>query len=66
MKEGLKTYFQKYAYKNTELGDFIAELADAAQRLGITTDFTAWSDTWLTKAGCAIIETKFDRDDATG
>lgn len=27
LKEGLKTYFAKYAYKNTELSEFIAELA---------------------------------------
>ena len=26
MKQGLKTYFAKYSYKNTELKDFIAEL----------------------------------------
>ena len=35
LKEGLKTYFNKYRFKNTELKDFIAELNDAAQRLGL-------------------------------
>ena len=35
LKEGLKTYFNKYKFKNTELRDFIAELNDASQRLGL-------------------------------
>jgi aminopeptidase N len=29
LKEGLKTYFAKYAFKNTQLKDFIAEMANA-------------------------------------
>lgn len=29
LKEGLKTYFGKYSFKNTQLKDFIAEMADA-------------------------------------
>ena len=33
--EGIKTYFQKYSYKNTELKDFIAELSAAATKLGL-------------------------------
>jgi len=32
--EGIKTYFKKYSYKNTELKDFIAELDDAVTRVG--------------------------------
>ena len=32
---GIKTYFEKYSYKNTELKDFIAELSAAATKLGL-------------------------------
>jgi len=35
LKEGLKTYFKKYSFKNTVLDDFIAELSDASTRLGL-------------------------------
>lgn len=66
LKDGLKTYFAKYKFKNTELKDFIAELADAAKRAGMDIDFTAWSESWLTKAGCAEIKLDFDRDATTG
>ena len=59
LKEGLKTYFKKYSFKNTELKDFIAELSEAAVKLGLTIDFKAWSDSWLTKAGCSEFELKF-------
>ena len=54
--EGLKTYFAKYPYKNTELKDFIHEMAQAAVKLGLTeTDLTQWADEWLTSAGCSEI-----------
>ena len=36
--EGLKTYFEKYKYKNTELKDFIAEMSEAATKLGLDRD----------------------------
>lgn len=29
LKEGLKTYFEKYSFKNTQLKDFICEMGDA-------------------------------------
>ena len=35
LKEGLKTYFNKYKFRNTELSDFVAELNEASQRLGL-------------------------------
>ena len=47
LKLGLKTYFNKYKYKNTELKDFIAELALASKRKGLPFDFTQWSESWL-------------------
>ena len=61
LKEGLKTYFKKYSFKNTVLDDFIAELSDASTRLGLQVNFREWSDTWLRKAGCSEIEITFDR-----
>ena len=66
LKEGLKTYFAKYKFKNTELKDFIAELSDAAKRLNLQVDFQEWSDTWLTTSGCATIELEFKKDEASG
>jgi len=66
LKEGLKTYFKKYKFKNTEMSDFISELSDAAVRLGLTINFREWSDSWLTTAGCAEIGLKFDKDQSTG
>ena len=47
LKEGLKTYFAKYSYKNTELPQFIEELSAASKKLGKTIDLSAWCDTWL-------------------
>ena len=66
LKEGLKTYFKKYSFKNTELKDFIAELSLAATKLGLQVNFSQWSDTWLSKPGCSEIKLDFDRDEASG
>ena len=66
LKEGLKTYFAKYSLKNTTLKQFIAELSAAAKRMNIDIDFDAWSDSWLTKAGCSSLRLDYDRDEATG
>ena len=43
LKEGLKTYFKKYSYKNTVLDDFIAELAAAAKKQNLDIDFNQFS-----------------------
>lgn len=62
-REGLKTYFEKYSFKNTQLKDFIAEMAAAAQRNGLTqTDLTSWSDEWLKTAGCSKISLQYKID----
>ena len=66
LKEGLKTYFNKYKFQNTELSDFITEISDAAQRLGLQLNFREWSESWLQTAGCTEIELAFERDDKTG
>ena len=43
---GLRKYFAKHAYKNTELSDLITELEVASGK-----DLTAWVGTWLRTAG---------------
>ena len=43
---GLRKYFAKHAYKNTELSDLITELEAASGK-----DLTAWVGTWLRTAG---------------
>ena len=53
LKEGLKTYFAKYAFKNTELKDFIAKMANAQKSLGVmlNVDLVQWRESWLKTAG---------------
>ena len=43
---GLRKYFAKHAYKNTELSDLIVELEAASGK-----DLTAWVNTWLRTSG---------------
>jgi aminopeptidase N len=43
---GLRKYFAKHAYKNTELSDLITELEVTSGK-----DLTAWVGTWLRTAG---------------
>ncbi len=45
-QKGVQNYFKKYAYKNTELADFMGELGLAAGQ-----DLHSWSRTWLQDAG---------------
>ena len=66
LKEGLKTYFKKYSFKNTELKDFIAELSLAALKLGLEVNFQQWSDNWLKTPGCAELKLAFEQDEASG
>ena len=67
LKEGLKTYFAKYSFKNTELKDFVQELATAAKTTGVVKDekeMLDWSATWLQTAGAAELE--LDVKETTG
>ena len=45
-RQGVRNYFQKYSYKNTELKDFIGELAGASHQ-----DLMSWSKGWLQDSG---------------
>ena len=51
---GLQSYFKNYAYKNTEVDDFISEIAKAADK-----DLTEWSDLWLNQATPDVLTTSF-------
>lgn len=56
LKTGLRSYFAKYPYKNTELKDFIAEMSQAAKQLNLDeVDMEEWSAEWLKSAGCSEI-----------
>ena len=59
--KGLKIYFDRHKWKNTELKDFVAALEEAWQASGNTSmgsDFnlTTWCDSWLKTSGVNIIE----------
>lgn len=62
LKLGLKNYFAKHSFSNTELKDFVAELAFAAKAVGAVKDeaeMISWSDSWLKTAGCADIKLEY-------
>ena len=44
--KGLRQYFEKFAWKNTQLSDLLTELKSTSGR-----DLDAWSATWLRTAG---------------
>jgi aminopeptidase N len=44
--EGLRRYFKRHEWSNTELGDFLAPLAEESGR-----DLVAWSKEWLETSG---------------
>lgn len=65
LKLGLKNYFGKYSFKNTELKDFVTELARAAKETGAVKDeqdMISWSETWLKTPGCADIKLSFESE----
>ena len=47
MRNGLKNYFKKYAYKNTSYEDFLIELGNAAHEFKFEDDLVVWAHTWL-------------------
>ncbi len=56
---GLRSYFTKYAYGNTELGDLLAELSAASGR-----ELDSWAAEWLQTSGVNTLRADFDVDDA--
>ena len=55
---GLRAYFTKYAYSNTELSDLLAELAEASGR-----ELDDWSQEWLQTSGVNTLRANFSTDD---
>lgn len=53
---GLKTYFSKYGFQNTELKDFIAELQKASDDAGQGIDVIQWAKSWISTSGFNVIE----------
>jgi len=54
---GVKKYFRKHEYGNTELGDFLAPLEEASGR-----DLRSWSGEWLEKAGVNTLSASFETE----
>ncbi|HVF18726.1 MAG TPA: aminopeptidase N [Mycobacteriales bacterium] len=55
---GLRAYFQRHAFANTELKDLLAELETASGR-----DLSSWSKEWLETAGVNTLRADFATDD---
>ncbi|GAA3533203.1 aminopeptidase N [Aeromicrobium flavum] len=56
---GLRSYFTKYAYGNTELTDLLAELSQASGR-----ELDSWAAEWLQTSGVNTLRADFDVDDS--
>lgn len=61
MSKGLKIYFEKHAWGNTELPDFVGALEQAwvesgNKLMGDDFNLTTWCDTWLKSSGVNILE----------
>lgn len=59
--KGLKIYFDRFQWKNTELNDFVGALEEAWQEskdqsMGPEFNLTSWCDSWLKTSGVNIIE----------
>jgi len=55
---GLRAYFTKHAFSNTELTDLLAELAEASGR-----ELDDWSQEWLQTSGVNTLQARFETDD---
>ncbi len=56
---GLRQYFTKHAFSNTELTDLLAELSAASGR-----ELDSWAAEWLQTSGVNTLRADFDVDDA--
>jgi aminopeptidase N len=57
-RQGLQQYFRKYAWRNAELADFLANLEQASSR-----KLTDWSTEWLETAGVNTLRADFTGGD---
>ncbi|MCU1433243.1 MAG: pepN [Actinotalea sp.] len=55
--EGVRRYFEKHAWGNTELRDLLAELEATSGR-----DLAPWSSLWLEKAGVTLLRPAIELD----
>ena len=55
---GLRAYFTKHAFSNTELTDLLAELEAASGR-----DLGEWAQEWLQTSGVNTLQARFETDD---
>lgn len=55
---GLKEYFTKHAWGNTELSDLLVELEKSSGR-----DLSEWSKVWLEESGVTVAAPDFDIED---
>jgi aminopeptidase N len=55
---GLRTYFSRHAYGNSELSDLLRALEETSGR-----DLGAWSKEWLQTAGVNTLRAEFETDD---
>ncbi|WP_029289468.1 aminopeptidase N [Cellulomonas sp. HZM] len=56
--EGVRAYFGKHAWGNTELRDLLVELEATSGR-----ELTSWSGLWLEKAGVTLLRPDLETDD---
>jgi aminopeptidase N len=56
--KGLKAYFDKHAWKNTELSDLLTELSVASGR-----DLDSWTKLWLQSSGATLLRPVIKTDD---
>ncbi|PFG38565.1 membrane alanyl aminopeptidase [Georgenia soli] len=57
---GVRRYFAKHAFGNTELRDLLVELEATSGR-----DLSAWSRVWLEEAGVTLLRPEIEDDDGT-
>lgn len=69
LKSALHSYFDKYAWQNTELKDFVGMLQIAydkspQKKMGQNFKLAEWSDTWLKTSGVNMLEgvATYDKD----
>jgi aminopeptidase N len=55
--KGLKAYFDKHAWKNTELSDLLTELSISSGR-----DLDSWTKLWLQSSGATLLRPQIQTD----
>jgi len=65
MRDGIKTYFSKFAMKTATLDDFLECLQLALTKKMQNFDLKQWATSWLTKAGVNALEAEIQKRDDT-